>query len=178
MQSPHLIFDPARSVLHGHPRMTSDSYDCVVVGGGIVGTACAAKLARDGMHVAIVDCLGAGLGATAAGMGHIVVMDDSPAQFLLTQYSQKLWLALSAQLPQSAEFLQCGTLWVAADEEEMAEVERKHSLYSHHLRTHVRAVLNASAPPRALNPNLNLIWPVPFSCNQMQWCTHPSLPNI
>jgi glycine/D-amino acid oxidase-like deaminating enzyme len=109
--------------------MTGDTYDCIVVGSGIVGSACAAKFAQDGMHVAIIDCLGAGLGATAAGMGHIVIMDDSPAQFLLTQYSQNLWLALAAKLQQSAEFLQCGTLWVAADEEEMTEVERKHSLY-------------------------------------------------
>jgi glycine/D-amino acid oxidase-like deaminating enzyme len=108
-----------------------------------VGAACAAKFAKDGMQVAIVDCLGAGLGATSAGMGHVVVMDDSPAQFQLTQYSQNLWLALSAQLPRSAEFLQCGTLWVAADQEEMAEVERKHSLYSHHQVP--TSILNKSA---------------------------------
>ena len=82
--------------------MTGDTYDCIVVGSGIVGSACAAKFAQDGMHVAIIDCLGAGLGATAAGMGHIVIMDDSPAQFLLTQYSQNLWLALAAKLLQSA----------------------------------------------------------------------------
>ena len=34
-------------------------------------------------------------GATAAGMGHIVVMDDSEAQFALTRYSQTLWDELS-----------------------------------------------------------------------------------
>ena len=32
-----------------------------------------------------------GGGATAAGMGHLVVMDDSEAQFALTRYSQTLW---------------------------------------------------------------------------------------
>jgi glycine/D-amino acid oxidase-like deaminating enzyme len=109
--------------------MTADAYDCIVVGSGIVGAACAASFARDGMHVALIDCLGAGLLATAAGMGHIVVMDDSPAQFLLTRYSQNLWLTLADHLPPTAEFQKCGTLWVAADSEEMEEVARKHAHY-------------------------------------------------
>jgi glycine/D-amino acid oxidase-like deaminating enzyme len=82
------------------------------------------------MQVALVDRQGAGLGATAAGMGHIVVMDDSPAQLQLTRYSQQLWLELAKVLPSVAEFQQCGTLWVAADDEEMDEVERKHTLYA------------------------------------------------
>lgn len=112
--------------------MTVGAYDCVVVGSGIVGAACAARFAADGMKVALIDCRGAGLGATAAGMGHIVVMDDSPAQFLLTRYSQNLWQALSDKLPPAAEFQKCGTLWVAADSEEMAEVERKHVYYQNY----------------------------------------------
>lgn len=112
--------------------MTDATYDCIVVGSGIVGAACAASFARDGMHVALIDCIGAGLLATAAGMGHIVVMDDSPAQFLLTNYSQNLWLCLAEKLQPAAEFQKCGTLWVAADSEEMGEVERKHALYQDH----------------------------------------------
>ncbi len=112
--------------------MTLGTYDCIVVGSGIVGAACAASFARDRMQVALIDCLGPGLLATAAGMGHIVVMDDSPAQFLLTKYSQNLWLSLAEKLPPTAEFQKCGTLWVAADSEEMTEVERKHALYQDH----------------------------------------------
>src|SRR5438309_9285295 len=71
-----------------------------------------------------------GGGATAAGMGHIAVMDDSDAQFALTSYSQKLWIQIAAELPADAEYLPCGSLWVAADEEELAEVERKYRFYS------------------------------------------------
>jgi glycine/D-amino acid oxidase-like deaminating enzyme len=62
-------------------------------------------------------------------MGHVVVMDDSPAQIALTRYSRDLWIALREKLPPEAEYLPCGTMWVAADAEEMAEVERKKSLY-------------------------------------------------
>ncbi|QNI33537.1 FAD-binding oxidoreductase [Alloacidobacterium dinghuense] len=106
------------------------TYDAVVIGAGIVGAACAYELAREGMRVVIVERDIVGGGATAAGMGHIVVMDDSPAQLALTQYSQSLWNSLSPALPSSIEYDCCGTLWIAADEAEMIEVRRKHALYA------------------------------------------------
>jgi glycine/D-amino acid oxidase-like deaminating enzyme len=108
----------------------NQAYDVVIVGAGIVGAACADEFARRGMMVAIVDREVTGSGATAAGMGHIVVMDDSQAQFALTRYSQRLWQALRPELPGDVEYEQCGTIWVAADEEEMAEVHRKRDYYA------------------------------------------------
>lgn len=109
--------------------MNSHTYDAVVIGAGIVGAACADHLSREGLRVAIVERDLAGGGATAAGMGHIVVMDDSEAQFALTRYSQQLWMQLQGELPADVEYQQCGTLWVASDEEEMAEVLRKQRYY-------------------------------------------------
>jgi len=100
------------------------------LGAGIVGAACADEFARRGIRVAVVDRDIVGGGATAAGMGHIVVMDDSEAQFALTRYSQQLWQALRTELPDDVEYEPCGTIWVAADEEEMAEVRRKHAFYT------------------------------------------------
>lgn len=101
------------------------SFDVVVAGGGIVGAACALACAQSGFRVALVEREFPGSGATAAGMGHIVVMDDSEAQFALTRRSQQLWHALSASLPSGAEFEKRGTIWVAADDEEQAEAARK-----------------------------------------------------
>ncbi len=103
--------------------------DVIVVGAGIVGAACAEACARRGLRALVVDAAGVGGGATAAGMGHIVVMDDSEAQFALTRYSQELWQSLAPELPPEAEYTPSGTIWVAADEEEMAEVRRKHAYY-------------------------------------------------
>jgi glycine/D-amino acid oxidase-like deaminating enzyme len=107
-------------------------YDAIVVGAGIVGTACARAFVAEGMSVAVVEAGILAGGATAAGMGHIVVMDDSPAQFSLTQYSQSLWKALARELPREAEYRECGTIWVAVDEEEMIAVEHKHDFYRQH----------------------------------------------
>jgi glycine/D-amino acid oxidase-like deaminating enzyme len=106
------------------------TYDAVVLGAGIVGAACALECASAGMRVAVVERDAVGSGATAAGMGHIVVMDDSEAQFALTSYSQTLWNTLAPELPPAAEFELCGTIWVAADDEEMAEVRRKLGVYA------------------------------------------------
>jgi glycine/D-amino acid oxidase-like deaminating enzyme len=105
--------------------------DALIAGAGIVGAACARELSLAGMKVAVCDESDViGGGATAAGMGHLAVMDDSEAQFALTSYSQALWHELSAQLAPQAEYLPCGSLWVAADDEEMAEVHRKFGFYS------------------------------------------------
>jgi glycine/D-amino acid oxidase-like deaminating enzyme len=106
------------------------TYDAIVIGGGIVGAACAAECAREGLSIAIVEAGIIGGGATAAGMGHLVVMDDSEAQFALTRYSQQLWNELSDELPREVEHDACGTIWIAADEQEMAEVRRKQQFYS------------------------------------------------
>jgi glycine/D-amino acid oxidase-like deaminating enzyme len=56
-------------------------------------------------------------------------MDDSEAQFALTRYSQQLWHELRAELAAPVEYEGCGTVWVAADEEEMRAVHAKHAYY-------------------------------------------------
>ncbi len=108
------------------------TYDVAIIGGGIVGAASAASLAAAGMSIVVIESTGIASGSTSAGMGHIVVMDDSEAQLALTQYSQRLWNSLAPELPKLSEFDNCGTIWIAADSEEMQEVHRKDVLYKSH----------------------------------------------
>ncbi len=131
--------------------MSNASYDVVIVGTGIVGAACADEFTLRGLRVAVVDRDVVGSGATAAGMGHIVVMDDSEPQFALTRYSQRLWQELRPELPEDVEYEQCGTIWVAADEEELTEVRRKRDYYGE--RGVPTEVLDARGLKR-LEPNL------------------------
>lgn len=114
---------------HAAKPDTSTKTDLVIVGAGIVGAACAWQAAEAGLSVTILEGQFPASGATAAGMGHLVVMDDSPAQIALTHLSCQLWREVRAELPAIVEYDPCGTLWVAADAEEMAEVDRKHAFY-------------------------------------------------
>ncbi len=131
--------------------MNAGTYDVVIVGSGIVGAACALECAQQKLRVAVLDHDTVGGGATAAGMGHIVVMDDSEAQFSLTRYSQQLWQELRPELPDDVEYTQCGTIWVAADDEEMSEVHRKAAYYGRH---GVPAQILSAEELENLEPNL------------------------
>jgi glycine/D-amino acid oxidase-like deaminating enzyme len=101
-----------------------------VVGAGIVGAACAWELARDGFEVHWIERASTGSGATAAGMGHVLVLDDSPAQLVLTRYSQMLWDEL--ELPDEVERQHTGTLWLAEDRAQWDAVARKAGMYLRH----------------------------------------------
>lgn len=100
--------------------------DIVVVGAGIVGAACAHALAHAGLTVCVLDArIG---GATNAGMGHLVVMDDNPAELALSASSLEIWRAWGPSLSvrdAKCAYSPAGTLWIAADDEEMAEAARK-----------------------------------------------------
>jgi D-hydroxyproline dehydrogenase subunit beta len=129
--------------------------DVLIVGGGIVGAACALECAESGLRVTLVEEDVIGGGATAAGMGHIVVMDDSEAQFRLTHYSVRLWHSLAPSLPGDCEYLPCGTLWVAADDEEMGEVVRKRDFYgARSVATHILDAQSLAEAEPNLRPGL------------------------
>lgn len=106
--------------------------DVLIVGAGIVGAACARELKSAGASVAVVERDLIGGGATAAGMGHLVVLDDNEPELALTKLSVALWQEMAPQLPASAEFWRCGTLWVAADALELAGAREKLAVYQRH----------------------------------------------
>jgi len=108
------------------------SPDVIIVGAGIVGAACAYELAQAGARVEVIDSGIPGGGATAAGMGHLVVLDDNEAELALTKLSVELWHKLAKELPRAAEFWPCGTLWIAADDVELAGANTKLEVYQRH----------------------------------------------
>lgn len=125
--------------------------DVIVVGAGVVGAAVARAFARDGLRVQVLEAAFAGSGATAAGMGHIVVMDDSDAQFALTSYSRALLAAEASELPATCELDVCGTLWIAENEVQRAAIDEK---AAYHEARGVRVeILDGSAVAEA-EPNL------------------------
>jgi D-hydroxyproline dehydrogenase subunit beta len=79
------------------------SYDVVVVGAGIVGSACAYFLARAGLTVAVVERGTVASGTTGAGEGNILVSDKEPGPELeLARLSNRLWGELGEELGPAA----------------------------------------------------------------------------
>jgi D-hydroxyproline dehydrogenase subunit beta len=112
--------------------------DVLVVGAGVVGAACVRFLAGEGLRVRVLEAGRAGGGATAAGMGHVTVMDDSEAQFELTRYSLRLLEGEAERFPPRVELDRCGTIWLAEDDEDLRLIRAKAQAYgSREIRTEV-----------------------------------------
>jgi glycine/D-amino acid oxidase-like deaminating enzyme len=89
--------------------------DVVIIGAGIVGAAIADRLSAVGKRVHVVGEALAG-GATGAGMGHVLVLDESPELFAFTRAGRESWHQLAPELPANCEWQKAGTLWVAENE--------------------------------------------------------------
>jgi glycine/D-amino acid oxidase-like deaminating enzyme len=85
--------------------------DVAIVGGGIVGCACARAASRAGLRVGVFEGGRIGAGATAAAMGHLVTIDDDPAEFALARLSMALWREWAGW--HAIERRATGTLWLA-----------------------------------------------------------------
>jgi D-hydroxyproline dehydrogenase subunit beta len=103
--------------------------DAVVIGAGIIGAATAYYLTRDGRSVTILEQEFPSSGCTGGGMGHIVVMDDSEAQFALTSWSRRLLHELLPELPDSCDADRSGTLWLAEDDAQLAAARARQEFF-------------------------------------------------
>lgn len=126
-------------------------FDVLIVGAGVVGCAIARECATAGLRAGLIEGNAPGGGATGAAMGHVVAMADSPAQLALSAYSRSLWQAEHAQFPASVQYEERGTLWVAGDTDELAEVETKCRVYR---VAGLQAEMLTGAALAELEPNL------------------------
>ncbi|SDH68267.1 NAD(P)/FAD-dependent oxidoreductase [Pseudomonas panipatensis] len=123
--------------------------DVIIIGAGIVGAACAEALARRGLRILVLDARLPG--ATAVGMGHLLVLDENRAELALSDYSLQRWRDWGRDMPADCAYRNNGTLWLAANAEEQAEAERKHALL---VEQGVASRLVGAAQLRQLEPAL------------------------
>jgi glycine/D-amino acid oxidase-like deaminating enzyme len=96
-------------------------YDAVVVGAGIVGAACAHRLAEAGLSVCVIDRGPVVSGTTGAGEGNILVSDKHPGPELdLALLSVRLWHELAEVLSPAAELEAKGGIIVSSSEQGLA----------------------------------------------------------
>lgn len=104
--------------------------DVLVMGGGIIGLACAHELAREGWKVEVLERRDAGAEASLAAAGMLAPLAESPAPgpfFDACRASRDLWVSWAATLADetglSIEHDASGSLVVALAAEEEPEIE-------------------------------------------------------
>ncbi len=101
------------------------SADVVVIGGGIVGAACAYYLCGSGLDVHLVERHFPASGTSRACDGLILAWDKSGPMLTLAQTSASLWAELSETLDLDFEYARTGTIMLAESEEGLAAAREK-----------------------------------------------------
>ncbi|WP_197033164.1 FAD-binding oxidoreductase [Thiomonas sp. FB-Cd] len=104
--------------------------DCLIIGGGIVGAACARELARAGATVDLLEADYLGSGATSAGMGHLVTLQGVPGELEFTRHGVEAWRREADELKRAAEYVQTGTLWIASGPSEVELLEQQSDAFA------------------------------------------------
>lgn len=118
------------------PSQDAGSTDVVIVGGGVIGLACAWRASQRGLRVRVLerDRIGAGASGVAAGMlapvGEATWGEDAFLELALR--SHELWPDFAEELSAASErdvgFVAIGALHVAFDRDEAEELRRRFEL--------------------------------------------------
>lgn len=139
------------------------SYDAVVVGAGVIGLACAWRIAARGAEVVVVERAEPGSGATGVAAGMLAPVGElafgEQRLLELTLASAELWPGFARELGDASGedpgYERIGALHVAVDRDEAAELRRVHELQE-------RLGLEAE-------------WLPPSGCRDLEPGLHPSL---
>jgi glycine oxidase len=103
-------FTAADPIVRGVER-----YDVAIVGGGIIGLACAFRAQQRGLSVCVLERGAAGGGATRAAAGVLAPDPETPGFTALARRSAALWPAFAAELG-DVGYTRCGSLILAFDD--------------------------------------------------------------
>jgi glycine oxidase len=103
-------FTAADPIVRGVER-----YDVAIVGGGIIGLACAFRAQQRGLSVCVLERGAAGGGATRAAAGVLAPDPETPGFTALARRSAALWPAFAAELG-DVGYTRCGSLVLAFDD--------------------------------------------------------------
>ncbi len=152
-----------------HNSNSTRTADVVIIGGGIIGSAIAFRMARSGVKVAVVDRAEPAAEASGAAAGMIAPQGEmlEPNHFFeLSKTSRDLYPDFATEVEDLTEedihYRRDGTLLVAIDEDECKELEQ---IYAHQTRLGLplERLTGATAAKRVagLSPEIQLALLVP-----------------
>jgi glycine oxidase len=118
------------------PERTSESFDAIIVGGGVIGLACAWRLAQRGLEVAVLERERPGAGASDVAAGMLAPVGEATwgqdRLLDLALESHRIWPEFAAELAEASGrdvgYLELGALHVPLDRDEAGELRRRFEL--------------------------------------------------
>lgn len=98
-----------------------DAADVVIVGGGIIGTAAAYFLARQGISVALVEKGHIGCEQSSRNWGWCRQQNRDPRELPLSHVSMGLWDSLATEIGRDLGFRRCGQFYATDNPEVLAQ---------------------------------------------------------
>jgi len=99
--------------------------DAIVIGAGVVGSACALALSEAGLKVLVIERSTLASGTTGAGEGNILVSDKGPGpELALAQHSRNSWFEISERIGGGFELEAKGGLVISRSELGIANLHR------------------------------------------------------
>jgi len=99
--------------------------DLVVIGGGLIGLACAFEARRAGLGVLLLERDTCGRHASSASAGGVRSLNRDPAEIPLARAALPLWAGLAERLGADVGFAASGQIRVAEDEAALAALEAR-----------------------------------------------------
>ena len=99
--------------------------DLVVIGGGLIGLACAFEARRAGLGVLLLERDTCGRHASSASAGGVRSLNRDPAEIPLARAALPLWAGLAERLGADVGFAASGQVRVAEDEAALAALEAR-----------------------------------------------------
>ncbi len=113
-----------------------EALDAIVVGGGVIGLACAWRAARRGLRIRVLERDGPGAGASSVAAGMLAPVGEvnwgEDALMRMAIASARAWPTFASELAADSglevDYEACGALHVALDRDEAEELRRRFEL--------------------------------------------------
>jgi glycine oxidase len=128
--------DVDADVVRLRPRSRAVGLDAVVVGGGVIGLACAWRAAAAGARVRVIERENPGAGASGVAAGMLAPVGEATwgeeELLRLALASAERWPAFAAEVEADSDgevgYVESGALHVALDRDEAEALDRRHEL--------------------------------------------------
>lgn len=109
--------------VHGDIELPKE-VDCVVIGGGIIGTSTALELAERGLRVALCEKGGIGQEQSSRNWGWVRISRRDPREVPLMAEALRIWARLSERTGRDTGYARAGIVFTCADDKEYEQHER------------------------------------------------------